>query len=160
MIFFRLKSEPSGVARPLRTVRILCLVALAAYPAGALLRATGPDTMLAQVGGLLLIALSLASAGVVATSRVSRIAGEVAERLDEYEQHLRTAAMQTAYALVSALALLGVIYLALAPQFDLWVPAGYDQWNGVFWGVFLLVSILPVTILSLRLQPDEVGDQA
>ena len=146
-------------------LKVLALsgIALAAYPVGALLRATGPDTMAAQVGGLLLIALSLVSAGVVATSRVSRIAGEVADRLDEYEQHLRTAAMQTAYGLVSGLVLLGVIYMALAPQFDLWVPAGYDQWSsvfwGVFWGVFLVVSLLPVTILSLRLRSDEVGEQ-
>jgi len=159
MFFYRSLNNPSGTARPLRTIRTLCVTALAAYPAGALLRALGPDHPASDIGGLALIVVSLGCAAAVAGSRVSRIAGEERGRLDEYEKHLRASAMEHAYSILAAIVALAVVYIAIASDAGLWVPTGYEQWNGVFWGVFLIASLLPATILAFRLQPGDVEEE-
>jgi hypothetical protein len=160
MFFFRSLNNPSGTARPLRTIRMLCVTALGAYPAGALLRALGPGHPLTDIGGLALILLSLGCAAAVAGSRVSRIAAEERGRLDEYEMHLRASAMEHAYSTLAAIVALAVIYIAIASDAGLWVPTGYEQWSGVFWGVFLIASLLPATILAFRLKPGEIEEEA
>lgn len=155
MIFYRSIENSTGTARPLSTLRALVVTALAAYPAGALLRALGPDTLVVQGGGFLLILVSLIAVAMLVGSRVSRLTGEERARLDEYELTLRAGALENAYQAFSALALLSVIYLAIASDNGLWTPNGYEQWNGVFWGIFLYASVLPTAVLAFRLRPED-----
>lgn len=155
MIFFRSTKNEAGTSRPLATVRLLAVTALAAYPAGALLRALGPDALAIDLAGFALIVLSLAAAAMLAGTRLSRLTGEERGRLDEYERGLRAGALENAYQIFTALVLLAVIYIAIASDADLWIPRGYEQWNGLFWGVFLWASVLPTAVLAFRLRDDE-----
>lgn len=155
MIFYRSLNNPAGTSRSLAAIRRLVMIALAAYPAGALLRVLGPADKLTDIGGFALILVSLAAAGALVGSRLNRLTGEEVGQLDEYERNLRGSALETAFQLFAALTLAGVIYLAVASDADWWVPKGYEQRNGVFWGVFLYASLLPTAVLAFRLSPDE-----
>ena len=155
MIFYRSLNNPSGKSRSLGSIQLLVLAALAAYPAGALLRTFGPDRLATQVVGFGLILLSLVAFAALAGTRLNRLTGEERGRLDEYERNLRAGALETSYQLLSALSLLAVIYLAIGSDAGWWIPSGYEQWNGVFWGLFLWVSVLPTAVLAFRLRGDE-----
>lgn len=157
MLFYRSLRNPSGSARSLRSIRALAAMTLIAYPAGALLRAVGPDTLAVQGGGLLLIVVSLAGLALLAGTRLNRITGEELPRLDEYERNLRASAMETAFQLFAGLVLLGIIYLAVASDKGWWLPHGYEQWSGLFWGVFIYASVLPTTVLASRLRDEEAA---
>ena len=65
-----------------------------------------------------------------------------------YELQLRSRAMNQSYGGFTALTLLGVIYAAVAVDHGGWVPVTYEQFNGLFWGVFLYASVMPVACLS------------
>ena len=49
------------------------------------------------------------------------------------------------------LALCGVIYAAIASDKGGWVPTNFDEYNGLFWGVFLYAFTLPTACLAWRL---------
>jgi hypothetical protein len=51
-----------------------------------------------------------------------------------------------------------VIYAAIASDTGLWVPSGYDAFNGLFWGVFLYASVIPTAVLSWMVDPT-FGDE-
>lgn len=157
MMFYRSLNNPAGTARSIASVRWLVLTALAAYPAGALLRAFGPDQLATEVLGFGLILVSLVAYAALAGTRLTRLTGEERGKLDEYERNLRAGALETSYQLFSALALLFVIYLAIASDNGWWIPNGYEQWNGLFWGVFLWASVLPTAVLAFRLGEDEAA---
>jgi hypothetical protein len=56
------------------------------------------------------------------------------------------------------LALLLVVYAAIASDNGLWVPATYEAFNGLFWGVFLYASVLPTALLSWMVEPNFAGE--
>jgi hypothetical protein len=86
-------------------------------------------------------------------SSLQRIVGENAKVLDEYELRLRGRAMSASYATFTGLALVLVLYASIASDKGLWVPAGYEQFSGVFWGIFLYASVLPTAVLSWIVEP-------
>lgn len=159
MIFHRSLQNPAGRSRSLASVRTIVVATLAAYPVGGLLQVLGPDTLGTQLTGLLLILASFAGLAVLAGTRVARVTGEVADLLDEYERDLRARAMETSYQLFASLVLVGIIYLALASDFGWWLPAGYGQWNAVFWLVFLCASVVPTAVLAFTLPSDEDSER-
>jgi hypothetical protein len=155
MIFFRSPAAEAHGGPALSTLRVLTLVSLAAYPAGGLILALGPDgsggLYMFEAVGLALVTLSLIAAAPVLGSRLQRIVGEETGKLDEFELQLRYRAISSAYAALSVLACLAMLYAALASDFGWWLPKGYDSFNAVFWGVFLYVSLLPTAFLAWRL---------
>lgn len=155
MIFYRSLRNPAGKSRSLRSVRLLVLLTLVAYPAGALLRTFGADNLAVKAGGLLLVLASLIGLALLAGTRLNRITGEVPAQLDEYERNLRASAMETAFQIFAGFVLLGIVYIALASERGWWVPSGYDEWNGLFWGAFLYALTLPTAVLAARLHSDE-----
>jgi hypothetical protein len=76
-----------------------------------------------------------------------------AKLLDEYELRLRGRALSASYATFTGLALVLVMYAAMASDKGLWLPTTYEQFNGVFWGVFLYASVLPTALLSWMVEP-------
>ena len=157
MIFYRSPAS-TGPGPALGTVRALILASLLAYPAGGLILALGPDgrggLFLFEVAGLALIVLSFLAAAPVLGSWAQRVVGETADQLDEYELQLRNKAMASAYATFAALTCLAVIYAALASDFGWWTPASFDEFNALFWGVFLYAALLPTAFLTWRLEAD------
>ncbi len=161
MLFFRSAASHAGVGPSVTTLRVLTAVSLAAYPAGCLTMTLAPDgrgaLFLYEAVGLALITLALITAAPVLGSRLQRIVGDEAKRLDEYELHLRHRAISAAYASFTGLTCLAVLYAALASDFGWWTPRGYDAFNAIFWGVFLYSSLLPTAFLAWKL---EEGDLA
>lgn len=128
--------------------RTLSLLSLLAYPAGALLLALGDNTLPEVIGGYGLIVIALICATPLLGSSLQRIVAEEPKQLDEYELQLRSKAMYAAYAGFTLLALLAVIYAAIASDKGGWVPSSYDEFNGLFWGIILYAAVLPAALLS------------
>lgn len=102
----------------------------------------------ASVGGYALILSALICAAALVQSSLQRIVAEQPSKLDEYELQLRSRAMNLSYVGFTAFALMAVIYAAIASDLGGWVPTNYDQFNGLFWGVFLYAVVMPVAVLS------------
>jgi MFS family permease len=147
MIYYR---SPQAQPRDLSvsTVRGLSLGALFAYPAGGLLLALAPSTLVTTVAGYALIVVAVGCIVPLLSSSMQRIVGEEVGMLDEYELKLRSKAMNLAYSMFSAIVLLTMVYAAVASDFGLWVPDDYDGFNGLFWGAFVYAVVLPVAVLS------------
>jgi hypothetical protein len=154
MFYVRSKNDPSK-ARPIsvRAARWASLAALIGYPPGAYL--LGTDTLAAKIAGGVLLVVSIFSAGFLSNTSVQRIVGEQPQYLDEFEMQVRLRAMQSAYAAFTLLALLFLIYSAIASDTNLWVPRDYEGYNGVFWGVFLYAWVLPTAFAAFRLDEGE-----
>lgn len=162
MLFYRSPASEGAAAGPrVATLRALTVVALAAYPAGALLLrfggADGPGLQLHEIFGFALLLLTLAAAAPVLGSRLQRIVGDDSRRLDEMELHLRHKATSWAYFTFTALVCLAIFYAGAATDAGLWLPREFDEWNGVFWGVFLYSSLLPTLFLAWTLSDEEDG---
>lgn len=155
MIFYRPPHSSGGKNRTIAEVRVLVTVALAGYPAGALIRAFAADHLLSALLGFGLILVSLVAAMLLFGTQISRVTGEERKRLDEYELSLRAEAMELAYRALSGGLLLAMIYLAIGSDAGWWIPSGYEQWNAIFWGVFLYATLLPTAVLSFRPQHEE-----
>ena len=163
MIFYRSPASETGAAGPsIRTLRVLTLVALAAYPAGALIRLLAPETRAGELFGLVmgfgLILLALLAAAPVMGSRLQRIVGEGAKQLDEMEMMLRHRALSWSYGVLSAAVLVLLIYGGVAADGEFWMPSSFDQWNGLFWGAFLYLTLLPTARLAWTMDPAEDGE--
>jgi hypothetical protein len=156
MIYMRANSGPRE--RSVGTVRICTAASLIAYPCGALLLALGPETSATKLVGYSLILLALVAYAPLIGTSLQRIVGEETKLLDEYELRLRGRALSASYAAFSVLALLLVIYAAIASDKGLWVPTSYDAFNGLFWGVFLYASVMPTAVLSWMVDPT-CGDE-
>lgn len=156
MIFYRSDKGPRDLS--LQMVRALSAATLLAYPAGALTMALGPDTAATLIAGSTLLVLSLISFTFLAGSSIQRIVAEEEKVLDEFERRLRGRAINRSYATFTALALLAVIYAAIASDKGGWVPSTYEEFNGLFWGVFLYAAVLPTAILSWNLEPSFVRE--
>jgi formate hydrogenlyase subunit 3/multisubunit Na+/H+ antiporter MnhD subunit len=126
---------------------------LASYPAGALLLALGPDALKTSLLGYGLILLALITYAPLIGSSLQRIVGEELQKLDEFELRLRGRAMGIAFAVFTGLVLLLVLYAAIASDTGTWFPTNYDEFNGVFWGVFLYATVLPIAVLSWIVDP-------
>jgi hypothetical protein len=152
MLFCRSPASQAGTGPSLHALRVLTLTSLAAYPAGGLLLALGPDgsggLFLFEAIGLALITLALLAAAPVLGSRLQRIVGEEARQLDEYELQLRHRAISAAYATFTGMVCLALLYGALASDFGWWLPRSYDAFNAIFWGVFLYSTLLPTVFLA------------
>lgn len=105
-------------------------------------------SLLASLSGYALILSALICAAVLVKSSLQRIVAEQPSKLDEYELQLRSQAMNFSYGGFTALALGAVIYAAIASDRGGWVPVSYDQFSGLFWGVFLYAVVIPVAVLS------------
>jgi hypothetical protein len=163
MIFYRSPASAGNAAGPsLLTVRMLTLVALVAYPIGGLIMALGPDgkggLFPHEAAGLALITLALLCAAPVLGSRLQRIVGDEAKKLDEWELQLRHKAMSSAYALSMGLVCAGLFYAGVASDAGWWLPRSYDAFNAIFWGVFLYATLLPTAFLAWRLDEDEAAE--
>lgn len=160
MIFYRSATSQGAAPGPaIATLRVFLLVALAAYPIGALILLFTPEdgagTLVGTIVGFGFILLALMAATPVMGSRLQRIVAEQKSQLDEMEVQLRYRALSWGYSTLSAIVLLMLIYGAVAMDTDLWVPRTYDQWNGLFWGAFLYVTLLPTAFLAFT---TEAGD--
>jgi len=163
MIFYRSAASDNSAAGPsIKTLRTLTLVALAAYPAGALIRTFAPETagwqMFALIAGFGLILLALVAATPVMGSRLQRIVAEEGARLDEMEMHLRHKALTWSYGVLSAAFLAIIVYLGIASDAGLWRPTEYEEYNGLFWGAFLYVTLLPTARLAWTMDPTDESD--
>ena len=156
MIYARANSNPRGLELPRNAARIVTTVALAGYPAGALTLRFGPDSLAASVIGYGLILLALVMTALLSGSSLQRIASEEPSKLDEFELGLRHRALGFSYACFTALALLVVLYAGIASDTGGWVPTTYDEFNGLFWGVFLYATVLPSAFLAWTLSSDEL----
>nr|WP_295373794.1 hypothetical protein [uncultured Sphingosinicella sp.] len=140
-------------------VRLFSTFSLVAYPAGALLLALGPDALSTKLAGYGLILLALIAYAPLIGRSLQRIVGEDTKLLDEYELRLRGRALSACYAAFAMLALLLVLYAAIASDKGFWLPSTYEQFNGVVWGVFLYASVLPTALLSWLVEPTFTGEQ-
>ena len=157
MLYYRSTSGGKNIS--LRAARAAALTALAAYPAGALLSEFGPSRW-SHLAGLGLVLVSLIGVAVLMSSSLQRIVGEKIELLDEYELKLRNRAMSASYTAFTVLALLAVIYAAIAADAGWWVPSEYGDFNGLFWGIFLYASILPSVFLTWQMDPSDMAEGA
>jgi len=164
VIFYRSPASEGSAAGPsLQTLRVLTTVALAAYPAGALIRTFAPQgagwQMFSLIAGFGLIVLALAAATPVMGSRLQRIVAEEGGRLDEMEMQLRHKALTWSYGVLSGAFLLIILYLGIASDAGLWRPSGYDEYNGLFWGAFLYVTLLPTARLAWTMDAQDEGEE-
>lgn len=146
MIYYRSSRNPYDL--PVPVARLLTLASLLAYPAGAFLLKLGPDTFATSVVGYALTLVSLFCCAPLVSSSLQRVVGDDVKVLDEFELRLRGRAMGVAYAVFTGLTLAFVLYLAIAGDKGFWLPKSYNEFNGLFWGVFLYSIILPVAALS------------
>jgi len=160
-MFYIRSTKDTHKARPIsvRAARAATVFALIAYPPGAFLLAAGGGLPARLAGAALLLAV-LGSAGMLATTWVQRIVGELPQYLDEFEMQVRLRAMQGAYMTFTLLILGFVMYSALAADTQLWVPRTYRAFNALFWGVFLYAWLLPTAFVAWRIEEDEAGQGA
>lgn len=160
-MFYIRSTKDTQKARPIsvRAARAGSVFALAAYPPGAFLLGASGGLPVKVAGAALLVA-TLGSAGMLATTWVQRIVGELPQYLDEFEMQVRLRAMQAAYATFTLLVLGFVMYSAVAVDTQLWVPRTYRAYDAVFWGVFLYAWLLPTAFVAWRIEEDEAGQGA
>jgi hypothetical protein len=115
--------------------------------------------MFALIAGFGLILLSLIAATPVMGSRLQRIVADEGGRLDEMEMQLRHKALSWSYGVLSGALLLFIVYLAIASDSGLWRPSAYEEWNGLFWGAFLYVTLLPTARLAWTMDPTDEGEE-
>ncbi|MFM5884807.1 MAG: hypothetical protein ACKOQ3_05695 [Novosphingobium sp.] len=143
----------------LQRARLTTGLALVLYPVGALLPVVAGSITAARLIGLCLIAIAFACALLMGKTTLQRIVGEEASRLDEYELKLRARATSMVYQILSALVLAGVFYLAVATDAGWWYPKSYEEFNGLFWGIFLYCFMLPGFILAWQAEATDLGPQ-
>lgn len=151
MIYARSTLNPRGLEFSTPAARSVSTTALIAYPAGALILRFGPDTLASSLLGYGMILVALVMAALLSGSSVQRIAAEEPAKLDEFELALRAKALGFSYACFSALVLAAIFYAGVAVDAGGWVPTTYDEFNGVFWGVFLYATVLPSAVIAWKL---------
>lgn len=139
--------------------RALTALAMVAFPLGAALvvYGDGAEVRWIAAAGLALFGVSALSAAGYVGGAFRRILGETARGLDERELDQRRRAFAWAYQAFGGLALIFVIYLALANDFAWWRPGSFEAWNAVFWGAMLYWFSLPTAFLAWTTRP--VGEE-
>lgn len=148
MLYYRARSGGWDISRT--TARTITAASLLLYPVGALVVNFASSHVMGAVGYVLILASLFCVAAMMASS-MQRIVGEKVDLLDEYELKLRSRAVSSAYACTAALALIAIVYCALASDRGAWVPTTYGEFNGVFWGCFLYSSMLPSLFLAWQI---------
>jgi hypothetical protein len=151
MIYARSTTNPRGLELSTSAARSVSTTALIAYPAGALILRFGPDTLAGSLMGYGMILVAVVMAALLSGSTVQRIAAEEPAKLDEFELALRAKALGFSYACLSALVLASLFYAGVAVDAGGWVPTAYDEFNGLFWGVFLYANVLPSAVIAWKL---------
>lgn len=146
MLFFRSNAGASKL--PVGAARAISLCALLAYPAGAFILDASNNSLAGSLAGYALILSALVCTAALVKSSLQRIVAEQPSKLDEYELQLRSRAMNLSYNGFTALALIAVAYTGIASDHGGWVPVRYEEFNGLFWGVFLYAVVIPVAVLS------------
>lgn len=158
MIFWTNDKDRRGKPTGIVAARALSTSALVLYPAGALLRLFGSDTVATAAFGWTMIVAAVGCAIVIAGSSLQRIVGDEEKRLDEYELSLRHRAIQGAYFALTALGLAILFGLQLANDMG-GTLSGTETTSGllsgIFWGLFLYSSVLPTAILAWQLAPED-----
>ena len=157
MLYYRSRTGGRDISRA--TARTISAASLLLYPAGALI-VNFSHSPAGSVGGYALVLASLVCVATLMASSIQRIVGEQVDRLDEYELKLRSRAVGSAYACLAALALLAIIYCALASDRGGWVPSTYGEFNGLFWGTFLYASMLPSLFLAWQIDASDARPDA
>jgi hypothetical protein len=146
---------------PARSVRRRNVILLAvSYPiVSALLWATLRDNPFFALTHLVATVLILWTLAIERVGRVGKAIGDdIDSRLDERQLALRNAAYLDAYRISSGIVLVGVIWIALGLDLGIWwVPSTYDEWNLIFWGLFIYLMTLPSAFLVWR-EPDRPDD--
>jgi hypothetical protein len=141
-------------AQRVRRRDVILLFAL--YPLGtfALMYTMGASPWYG-LAHIVLTASIMTSFGISRVARVGRaIADDLDTRLDERQLALRNSAYLQSYRFVAALVLLGVIWIALGTDLGYWwIPTTWHEWNAIFWGLFIYLTLLPSAILAWR-EPD------
>lgn len=145
-----------------RTRRRDVVVLFTTYPVGTFVLhrvfADGTWYLTAHVVFTVLVLSFLAVRRVARAGRL--IADDTDERLDERQLAVRNAAYLDAYRIVSATVLLGTIWVAIGVDKGFWwIPRSYNEWNDIFWGLFILTLHLPAAFLSWR-EPDRANEFA
>lgn len=151
MLFYK-RANDAGASAPfhVRRVRALTAYALAAYPVGGvimLISEAAENPWLAMAGLAVIVSAIAACFGFIGGA-FQRITGDVESGLDERELDQRRRAQAFAYQAFGALTMFALIYLAIASDKGLWVPASYDAWNAVWWGALLYLLTLPTAFLA------------
>lgn len=68
--------------------------------------------------------------------------------LDEREVALRNRAYLTAYTILGVGAIMVALYALIAFEAGLWLPNEYAQAYAILWGVLILVTMLPASVLA------------
>jgi ABC-type branched-subunit amino acid transport system permease subunit len=155
MIYARSNGNPRGLEFPATAARAVSTAALVGYPAGALILRFTPDTLASSAIGYGLILFALVMTALLSGSSVQRITSEEPSKLDEFELAQRHRALGFSYACFTALTLLAVLYAGIATDAGGWVPSTYEEFNGLFWGVFLYATVLPSAFLAWTAPADE-----
>lgn len=153
MLFYRSAVPATSIS--VSATRIISLLALIAYPVGAWLL-HGSESGLQSLLGYSMVLTALICAASLIKCSLQRIVVEVPSKLDEFELGLRNRAMNVSYETFTGIMLLGIVYGALAIDHAIWIPATYEDFNGLFWGVFLYAAVIPVAVLSW-LVDDSIG---
>jgi hypothetical protein len=149
----------------LRTVRALSALSLLSYPVGALVLTLGPGTAATNIAGYALVLTSALLCAVLTSSTVQRVASGSVTNLSHAELQLRERAQARAYKVFCGLSSLAVLYAGLASDMGGWVPTTFEEFNGLFFGIFLYNLILPTAMLSWTIDSalsiaDPVSDKA
>ncbi len=155
MIYARSNGNPRGLELSATAARAVSTAALVGYPAGALILRFAPDKLASSLIGFGLILFALVMTALLSGSSIQRIAAEQPAELDEFELALRRRALGFSYACFTALTLLAIFYAGVASDAGGWLPSTYDEFNGLFWGVFLYATMLPSAFLAWTMDRNE-----
>ena len=158
MLYYRSSRGPRDLS--VGTARTLSMASLLAYPVGAVALALGPNSLAATVAGYSLVLVALITCAPLIGSSLQRVVGEEVRVLDEFELRLRGRAVGVAYAVFTGLTLILVMYSAIASDKGGWFPKSYNEFNGVFWGIFLYAVVLPIAALSWMVEPSFTDEGA
>jgi hypothetical protein len=100
-----------------------------------------------------LIALSLAASGyglykLFHKTELWKLGNSPDQDLDERQIRVRDVAYRFAYSLTATFTFLGLFYVSVALDKDLWLPRTYDEASTLMWAAFILLLTLPSAVLA------------
>lgn len=112
-----------------------------------------PAKVLGALGWLLVVGvlgiLTLGSYGILVTSQYSTMTSKKRQELDERQRQVGDQAFRTAYLVLSSFASFLALYVYIAVDSgSFWLPQSSDALTAFFWGMLLIASTLPASILA------------